>query len=93
MWYTLLMEREGLGEDMGDPPVDNAFDQLGDRIGDRPCPMCGRDQWTVLTEQVGLHASFAPVIGATRAGSINVGMLFCNHCKFLRMHVLEGEEG
>jgi hypothetical protein len=70
-----------------DPAVDEFFDDLNERIGAHPCPICGHDRWVSVP-----HPGYVPVMAEfSLAGLVTMKLacLVCVHCYFLRSHVMD----
>jgi hypothetical protein len=69
------------------PVVDEFFDGLDERIGKRPCPICGESEW-VSVPIPGYILAIPENLGEDPA-SLKVACLVCMHCYFLRPHIMD----
>ena len=66
------------------PAVDALLNQLGQRgLDNVPCPICGAQRWTVMPDPLDLLA-----VSPNRGGRLQVLVLTCAHCLYVRMHFM-----
>jgi hypothetical protein len=74
-------------EEFAEPTLDDFLDSLDEDIGrGRPCPICGGDKWASVPVPVAF-LSFQTTRDGGAVG-LEMAMLFCMKCLFVRLHVL-----
>jgi hypothetical protein len=77
----------GATEEIVDPTIDDFLNGQDERIGrDRPCPICGATDWAVI--QPNPLSFLGTSLVSTEARALNVAILICARCRFIRSHLL-----